>query len=95
MASKKNKLIISSAIIILAVILSVAAYLVLPDTLVMQITLSGAGGTTMPKLSGILITLAICVVFSVLYYVNDNNSKYLILCVIGICLYGLMFIINL
>lgn len=93
MISKNKRLLISSAIIILAVILSVVGFFILPDTLIMQITTSGTGGTTMPKLLGIIVTFAICSVFSVLYYINDN-SKYIVFSIIGICLYGFMFFMN-
>lgn len=92
---KKTKFFIMLSIIILALILSVIGFIILPDTLIMQITTTGTNGTTMPKILGLVITFTICSVFSVLYYNYDNNIKYLLLSIVGICLYGFMFIVNL
>ena len=49
---KKSMDIVLAGGLILCIVLAVLGYFLLPDTLVMQITASGAAGTTMPKLLG-------------------------------------------
>ena len=81
-------------ILALAVTLTVVGFLVLPETLVMQITLSGEGGTTMPKIFGLLLPLALSGIFSILYYKNEN-SRNLIVALVGLALYAFTFAFNL
>jgi len=51
--------IIGIIIITLVVVLNVVAYFILPDVLIMQITLNGEAGTTMPKIVGLSINLVL------------------------------------
>ena len=82
-------------ILALALVLTVVGYLVLPETLVMQITLSGEGGTTLPKIIGLLVPLALSGIFSVLYYKNENSSRSLIVALVGLAMYAFVFAVNL
>ena len=50
---KKSMDAVLAGSLILCIVLAILGYFLLPDTLVMQITASGAAGTTMPKLLGI------------------------------------------
>jgi hypothetical protein len=81
-------------IIAAALILTVIGYLILPETLVMQITFTGERGTTMPKALGLAIPLAISTVFSVLYY-KSNIFKHFLGSMVGILAFVLVFIFNL
>ena len=72
MKTPKIKLIITLLIIAAGVALFIIGYCVLPETLVMQITASGQGGNTMPKLLGLLIPFAINTIFTIIYFKSEN-----------------------
>ncbi len=79
-----------------AAALTVAAYLTLPDTLIVQISTGGKTGATMPKPLALLIPLAMTAVFAVLYArdAGENRAKYLLVSLLGIAVFILMFIVN-
>ena len=89
----KTRLLIAGAILLLAVALFIVGMIVLPDTLVMQMKTNGAAGTTLPKLIGLLIPLALSAVFAVLYY-KGNKGNNLLVAVIGLLTFGLTFFFN-
>jgi hypothetical protein len=89
----KTRLVIAGVIVTLAVALFVLGMIVLPDTLVMQMKTNGAAGTTLPKLIGLLIPLALSAVFAVLYY-KGNKGNNLLVAVIGLLAFGLTFFFN-
>jgi hypothetical protein len=89
----KTRLVIAGVIVTLAVALFVLGMIVLPDTLVMQMKTNGAAGTTLPKLIGLLIPLALSAVFAVLYY-KGNKGNNLLVAVIGLLTFGLTFFFN-
>lgn len=93
MKTKNKKLIVMILIIAAALILTVIGFFVLPETLVMQISLTGEAGTTMPKALGLAIPLAMCTIFSVMYY-TSNNIKHLIVSLVGILAFVLVFVFN-
>lgn len=92
---KKQKLIFTICIIAAAVILAVVAFIVLPETLVVQINTAGQPGNTMPKIIGILIPFLFTAIFAVLYLKHENDRKSFWLALLGIVLYALLFIFNL
>jgi len=94
MKSKNAKLILMISMIAVALILTAVGFFVLPETLVMQLTVTGAAGTTMPKAIGLTIPLAICTVSAVLYY-NSNNIKHFIAAMVGFLAFVLVFVFNL
>ena len=63
----KTRFLIAGAVLFLAVALFVLGMIVLPETLVMQVQMDGSAGTTLPKLIGLLIPLALSTVFAVFY----------------------------
>lgn len=73
--------------------LFVAGLFLLPDTIVMQIQADGSAGTTLPKLIGLLLPLALTGVFAVLYYRN-GTLKSLLVSILGLALFGLTFFMN-
>lgn len=94
MLSSAARRTIAISMIVLSAVLFVVGLLVLPDTLVMQVTASGQTGTQMPKLLGLLLPLGICVVFSAMYLKNDQ-PKLLLGGVIGLVVFILTFAFNL
>ena len=93
MKTKNKKLIVMILIIAAALILTVIGFFVLPETLVMQISLTGEAGTTMPKSLGLAIPLAKSKIFTVMYY-TSNNIKHLIVSLVGILAFVLVFVFN-
>ena len=89
----KTRLFITGVILLLAVALFVLGMIILPDTIVMQIQADGSAGNTLPKLFGLLIPLALCGVFAVLYYKN-GKGKNLFVALIGLVAFGLTFFFN-
>ena len=91
--NKNTKLLVTAAILLIAVALFVLGMIVLPDTIVMQVQADGSAATTMPKLIGLLIPLALSGVFAVLYYKN-GTGKSLLVSLIGLAAFGLTFFFN-
>ena len=91
---KLNKIIISVFIIIISVIINVVSYIILPNTLITQITFNGSAGNTMAKLPALFIPFILSVLFSVLYYKIENKNKYLFVAVLGIIINILILIFN-
>lgn len=94
---KKKQTVIGIIIIAIAVISSVIGYIILPDTLIMQLRADGSAGNTFSKPLGLLIPLAVSVIFSFLYIKSDGNekNKHLIVSMVGIAIYIFIFIVNL
>lgn len=90
----KRPLIIFIAIVVVALVLGVAAYLVLPDQVRMQVNSSG-NGTVLPKLVAVLIPFAVMVIFGFLYFKDPKNPKSLVVAGVGLLCYILTFIFNL
>jgi hypothetical protein len=80
-------------ILIIAVALFIVGMIILPETIVMQVQADGSVATTLPKLIGLLIPLALSGVFAFLYYKN-GTTKSLIVALIGIVAFGLTFFFN-
>lgn len=91
---QRKKVFIFAGLVILAIVLFGVGLSILPDVLVMQITSSGAAGTTMPKAVGLAIPLALTAVFGFLWYKGDE-SKYLLIAALGVVLNLVTFFMNL
>ncbi len=89
----KSRRIICALILLIAVVLFVVGMIVLPDVIVMQIKTDGSSGTTLPKIIGLLIPLALSVVFAVMYF-KDGSGKNLLVSLIGIVGFVLTFFMN-
>lgn len=89
----RTRLLIAGVVLLLAVALFVLGMIVLPETLIMQMKINGAAGTTLPKLIGLLIPLALSAVFAVLYY-KDGKGNNLLVAVVGLLAFGLTFFFN-
>lgn len=89
----RTRLLIAGVVLLLAVALFVLGMIVLPETLIMQMKINGAAGTTLPKLIGLLIPLALSAVFAVLYYI-DGKGNNLLVAVVGLLAFGLTFFFN-
>lgn len=88
-----RKKIITFLLITVAIVLTIVGYLVLPETLVMQITFSGEAGNTTPKLVGLGFEILLSVGGAIAYYESEEN-KYLFLAFIGLFTYLVVFWFN-
>lgn len=88
--------IIGISLILVAVILAVAGYFVLPDTLAVQIGLDGVPSNFLPKIPALLIPLLVTAVFSCLYMKSkgEGKTKNLLLSLLGIGIDIIMFVMN-
>lgn len=89
---KKKRTIIAIAIIALAA--AVAGFLLLPDTVVTQLSFSGENATTMPKAVALAIPLVLAVGGTLLYR-STEEKKYLLVAAVGLIVNIIMFIVNL
>lgn len=88
--------IIGISLILVAMIIAVAGYFVLPDTLAVQIDMNGAPSNFLPKIPALLIPLLVTVVFSCLYMKSrgEGKTKNLLLSLLGIGIDIIMFVMN-
>lgn len=93
MQSKRKRLVILVVMLVLSAALFALGMIILPDTLVVQVTASGADGNTLPKLLGLLLPFGLSVIFAILYY-KKGESKDFLLALLGIAVYGLTFYFN-
>ena len=89
----RTRLILILIITILALGLFVTGYIILPDTVVMQLQADGSAGTTMPKLLALLIPLAFTGVFAAFFYKN-GATKHLLVSLLGLAMFLLTFVFN-
>jgi hypothetical protein len=89
----KTRLLITILILLLAVGMFVLGMIILPDVIVMQMKADGTVVSTMPKLIGLLIPLALSVVFAVFFY-KGGKGKYLLVAIIGLFALGATFFLN-
>ncbi|MDR0294064.1 MAG: hypothetical protein LBH95_07935 [Oscillospiraceae bacterium] len=87
------KFFLTAGIILVSIVSAVAGWIILPDTLVLQVTMSGDAGTTLPKAAGLGIPFLLSVIFAVLYCLRENK-KHLLVSVIGLAVYALVFLMN-
>lgn len=68
--------IIAIAIIVVSIALAVAGWILLPDTVIIQFTVTGNGIRTAPKLVGVAIPLLIGVICGAVAIKNDGKDSY-------------------
>lgn len=90
----KNKKLITIAITIVAIILFIISYFLLPDTIAMQLQANGNLGNYMPKYLALLIPLAITLIGNFSFYKNAQ-SKYLVIALVGLLMFVLTLFMNL
>lgn len=90
----KKKL--SLVFMILAVVLSAISYVLLPDSVVIQIGADGQPSSVVPKLLAILIAFGITVAGSLFNYGSDEirDHKGLIMAVVGIVVFLFLLVVN-
>lgn len=93
MQSAQKRLVVMIVILILSAVLFVLGLFILPDTIVVQITASGADGNTLPKPLGLILPLGLSAFFAWLFY-KRGEGRNLALALLGIVLYGLTFYFN-
>ena len=89
----KSRLLIAGIICLIAVALFIVGMLVLPDVIVMQVQTDGSARTTLPKILGLILPLALSCVFAYMYY-KGGNGKNLFVAIIGLIAFGLTFFMN-
>ena len=92
---KHKKLMISICIIAVAAIMAVVGFIVLPETLVVQINTAGQPANTLPKVFGILIPFLICVVSAIMYLKIEKGAKSLVVSLVGVLVFALLFLFTL
>jgi len=90
-----KKRLVTVVILLCALAIAAAGFVLLPETLTVQISFSGEPGTTLPKLLGLAIPFALCAVFAVLYVKNEEGSKNLLVSLIGLALLVVTVVFNL
>lgn len=93
MLTEKTRKLLGVGLIAAVAILAVAGFFVLPETLVVQVGANGQASSTMPKLIGLLIPLAISAVFGALF-MKDGNVKSGVAALVGLLAMALIFIFN-
>ncbi len=94
---KNKKLIITISVIAISIVLAIVGYFKLPETLVVQITLGGGAGNTLPKALGLLLPLLLSCAFAIVYYKTETAKearKNLIISVASLMIYILIFAFN-
>jgi predicted ABC-type sugar transport system permease subunit len=94
MDPKKKKLFVIAVILVVEIAAVIAGWIILPQTLVMQVTFSGQAGTQMPKAAGLAIPIALSLFFLFRYYKNDPGTKDLLLSLLGPIMYVSIFAFN-
>lgn len=89
----KKHLIIGIIIIAAAVALAVVSYFILPDSVAVQISVSGEASTYLPKLAALAIPFAISGAFSFLY-IKNGSEKSLLVALVGLVLSVVTIIVN-
>lgn len=89
----RTRLLVTAFILLVAVGLFIFGMIILPETIIMQVQADGSTATTMPKLIGLLIPLALSTIFTVFYY-KSGRGKNLLVAIIGLAAFGLTFFFN-
>jgi hypothetical protein len=90
---KNKRFYVAIAILVVAVGLFILGMIILPDTIIMQLQKDGTPGTTLPKLVGLLIPLALGTIFPILYYLK-GKPKDVVVGIVGLVASGLTFLFN-
>jgi len=91
----KGRIAVSAAIAGVAAALAVIGYFVLPETLTVQMSLTGNPGNTMQKLTALGAALLISLLGAALGYFSARRARGIIVGIAGIAVLILMFVFNL
>jgi len=95
----RSSLLLFAVILLLTLVGFVAGLLVLPDTLVMQITSDGSQGTTLPRLPALILLSLMTIGGAVRCLVSGTSGRVrhngLLLSAVGLLLFILTFVFNL
>lgn len=91
--NKNGRLIIMTILLVLSVGLAVVGFVLLPDTIIVQLTATGQPAKTMPKLLAVGMSLALSTPFAIAYYAS-KNSKFLLVSAVGLLIGGLNLALN-
>ena len=90
-----NKKIVLGIIIFISIILGIYGFIVLPETVTVQIDISGNPTNTFPKILAVMFPLLLSVSGGLGYYFSkEKEKKYLMLSFIGILLSIITLVFN-
>ena len=99
MRAPKIRSILVLLLIAAAVVGLGAGIILLPDTLVMQITLDGSAGNTMPKAVGLVLPLLLTLAGAWIHFRNlksqESKDKGPVIALVGVVAMILVFVFNL
>lgn len=82
-------------ILIAAIALGVCSWILLPDTVAVQVGFDGQVSNTMPKLLAVAVPLLIAAVGSVMTMSDKSGKKGLVLALVGVAVMILSLVFNL
>lgn len=82
-------------ILIAAIALGVCSWILLPDTVAVQVGFDGQVTNTMPKLLAVAVPLLIAAVGSVMTMADKSGKKGLVLALVGVAVMILSLVFNL
>lgn len=78
------------------VVLTVVCYLILPDYVVMQVTLDGGSGTTLPKIAAVLLSAVLGAVGAVMQFSGaENRSRGVVVSAVSLVIFAASLLMNL
>lgn len=96
MVTMKKKLPLTIAVAAAAAVLAIVSFVLLPDTVITQLSFGGSAATTMPKLVAIGLPTLFSVGGAAAYLAGQNdNKKSLLVSGVGILIFVIMLIVNL
>ena len=86
--------IISVIILLIALAFAVVQFILLPETVALQVNFRGEASNTVPKFVAIAIPLAITFYGALNYYIDEKRKKALLWPLLGILLAAVTFFMN-
>lgn len=87
---------ISIVLIIATIILTIVSFILLPETVITQISTSGSKPTTMPKLFAVGLPALLGIGGGAFHFFDkSHNSKFLVVSAAGVVVFVVMLIVNL
>ena len=92
--SKNGRIMLSGALVLIALVLYIIGIIILPETIGLQIQIDGSIGNNASKYVGLLIPFALTAGGAVFYYMKEEG-KSLLVSFIGVVIFIITFLINL
>lgn len=89
--SKNGRIMLSGALVLIALALYIIGIIILPETIGLQIQMDGSMGNNASKYVGLLIPFALTAGGAIYYYMKEEG-KSLFVSFVGIAVFGFTFI---